>query len=138
MQQITEVFLSERIVAHILHETAAVRESMGTTKIVLGRIRKALQQHGLQAVFPCKVDDLLMRKDRICGSWSAQGQNGSGEENCVVSNFHRLSERTITAIGVRPAVPTCPRPELQTCPAESPAGDAAGPQLVAAADRTSR
>src|SRR5215467_1936608 len=136
MQQITEVSLSERIVAHILHETAAVRESMGTTKIILRRIWKAFQQHGLQAVFPGKVDDLLMRKNRICGSWSAEGQNASGEDDCVASNFHRLSKRTITAICVRPQVPTCLRPGLQTCPAESQAGDAAGPQLAPAAART--
>ncbi len=67
MRQIAEEPASERIVAHVLNDRAAIGIGVGLPKFVRRRGRETLQKEWLDAIPPCGVDDRFMRQDRVPG-----------------------------------------------------------------------
>src|SRR5205823_14617531 len=63
--QVTEHLVAERIVAHVLNKTPAIRIGMGLAQLYLRCHGKLLLQQGLDLVSPQQINDLFMRKNGV-------------------------------------------------------------------------
>ena len=75
VQQITEVFLSEWIVPHVLHQASSVSEGVGAPQVIGGRHRKALEQHRPKLILPRQIDYLLVCQNGIRREWGRYGND---------------------------------------------------------------
>ena len=62
MHQVAEVMVAEWIVAHVLHDTAAVGVSVSFLQLLGRYIGEPPPDGRDDVVLPCHVDDLLMRE----------------------------------------------------------------------------
>lgn len=91
MSKIAEVLVAERVVAHVLHQRAAVGKSMCLFQIIPGCCRKTLQEKWLDVVFPEQVDDFFMREDGISAANLRQASDENDAEHrlpIVWESFH--------------------------------------------------
>src|SRR5690242_3887076 len=56
---------SERVIAEILNQAAAVRVSVGSLELLIGRGRKALPQSRFHGIAPHRIDNGFMGEYRI-------------------------------------------------------------------------
>ena len=80
MNQVAELLVAERIVAHVLHECAFVGVGVRLAHLVVGEAGIAGQDHGAQVVVPEEIDDLLVRENGIRVRETAGKEKG--EKDC--------------------------------------------------------
>ena len=62
VQQVTEVFIAERIIAEVLDDAPAIRVGVRVIELIFRWLRKSLFQKRLDLVCPCEINDLFVRE----------------------------------------------------------------------------
>src|SRR5579871_340450 len=91
MRKIAEVFISERVITHVLHERATVGKRVCFSKIFWGRVWETADQKRLNVVFPKQIDHLFMSEDRIsctCGAQTEKQRKADQRVQHHVRSFH--------------------------------------------------
>jgi len=65
VHQVTELFVAERVVAHVLNHRAAICIRVSLPHLVIRQARITGQDHGPQVIVPQQIDDLFMGENRI-------------------------------------------------------------------------
>ena len=65
VSQIAKSARRERNVTHVLRQASAVRIGVGLLELLLGGVRKSLQQKGTDVRLPSGIDDRLMSQNRV-------------------------------------------------------------------------
>src|SRR5215471_6127552 len=74
VSKMAEEAASERVVTHVLDDTARVRIRVGTTQLLEGRVGKAFKQKRLDLVIPLGVNDRFIRQHRVPQGWAGNAQ----------------------------------------------------------------
>ena len=90
MKKIAEILFAEGIVAHVLHQTAAVGKGMSMAKFVGRCIREPLQQQGPHFILPFQINHLFVRKHGIGVRVRRTDQQGCNQQCSPKSSHSRV------------------------------------------------
>ena len=75
MSEVAEKFTSERIVTHVVNETATVRMGISNSQILVAGLRKTDHEQRLDVLLPCQIHDVLMGQQRKRESRRSNGED---------------------------------------------------------------
>ena len=79
MRQVAELFVAERIVAHVLQKRAAIGEGVRFPEVILGSGWKAMEKQRNEVIFPDEINDFLMGKNGIGVTRAYEGGEDSAQ-----------------------------------------------------------
>src|SRR5438105_7336217 len=102
MRQVAEEFAAKRVIADVLNQTAPIRESMRSAKILRCGRRKTFAQDWLNFVLPNNVDDLLV------------SEKGIGQRSCQKARDQEQQTKRYRNETRHPFVPATMHPKKVT------------------------
>src|SRR5579863_2563115 len=97
MQQVAEILIAAGVVAHVLDQASTVGIPVRLLQVVRGGLRKALQEHGADLVFPRQVDNLFVSENRVGRGWDRTERNGKQRKASKDDRAHRSHARPLDA-----------------------------------------